>query len=73
MNIEASDSDFSSSSFKMDGFISGSNYVAKKTTMVLFINGIHDLFNAWELESVYMVYKDAFSLLIGFVVINFER
>ncbi|XP_044464162.1 DNA mismatch repair protein MLH1 isoform X1 [Mangifera indica] len=38
MNIEASDSDFSSSSFKMDGFISGSNYVAKKTTMVLFIN-----------------------------------
>lgn len=73
MNIEASDSDFSSSSFKMDGFISGSNYVAKKTTMVLFINGIHDLFNAWELESVYMVYKDALSLLFGFFVINFER
>ncbi|XP_075109414.1 DNA mismatch repair protein MLH1 [Nicotiana tabacum] len=33
MNIEVSDTDF-----KMDGFISDSNYIAKKITMVLFIN-----------------------------------
>ena len=39
MQIEASDEDPSSSIFKMDGFISNSNYVAKKITMVLFING----------------------------------
>lgn len=45
MNIEASDNDSSTSVFKMDGFISDSNYVAKKTTMVLFINGMYDLFN----------------------------
>ncbi|XP_057469436.1 DNA mismatch repair protein MLH1 isoform X2 [Actinidia eriantha] len=38
MQIEASDEDPSSSIFKMDGFISNSNYVAKKITMVLFIN-----------------------------------
>ncbi|XP_031271298.1 DNA mismatch repair protein MLH1 isoform X2 [Pistacia vera] len=38
MNIEASDNDPSTSVFKMDGFISDSNYVAKKATMVLFIN-----------------------------------
>ncbi|XP_050213071.1 DNA mismatch repair protein MLH1 isoform X2 [Mercurialis annua] len=35
LKVEASDSD---SFFKMNGFISNSNYVAKKTTMVLFIN-----------------------------------
>lgn len=39
MTIEASDDDPSSSVFKMDGFISNSNYIAKKITMVLFING----------------------------------
>ncbi|KAL3845674.1 hypothetical protein ACJIZ3_003077 [Penstemon smallii] len=38
MKIEASDSDPSSSIFEMDGFISNSNYTAKKITMVLFIN-----------------------------------
>ncbi|KAF7146846.1 hypothetical protein RHSIM_Rhsim03G0213900 [Rhododendron simsii] len=38
MTIEASDDDPSSSVFKMDGFISNSNYIAKKITMVLFIN-----------------------------------
>ncbi|TYI47015.1 hypothetical protein E1A91_D13G143500v1 [Gossypium mustelinum] len=38
IKIEASDHDPSSSVFEMDGFISNSNYVAKKTTMVLFIN-----------------------------------
>ncbi|KAI8526584.1 hypothetical protein RHMOL_Rhmol12G0007500 [Rhododendron molle] len=39
MIIEVSDDDPSSSVFKMDGFISNSNYIAKKITMVLFING----------------------------------
>uniref|UniRef100_A0A2P2LUN8 Uncharacterized protein MANES_02G199100 n=2 Tax=Rhizophora mucronata TaxID=61149 RepID=A0A2P2LUN8_RHIMU len=39
IKIEVSDNDPSSSIFSMDGFISNSNYVAKKTTMVLFING----------------------------------
>lgn len=38
MKIEAADDDVSSSVFEMDGFISNSNYIAKKTTMVLFIN-----------------------------------
>ncbi|GLT32860.1 hypothetical protein SLA2020_074940 [Shorea laevis] len=38
IKIEASDNDPSSSVFKMDGFISNANYVAKKITMVLFIN-----------------------------------
>ncbi|KAK3229969.1 hypothetical protein Dsin_001850 [Dipteronia sinensis] len=38
IKIEASDIDHSTSLFEMDGFISNSNYVAKKTTMVLFIN-----------------------------------
>ncbi|KAK6129624.1 hypothetical protein DH2020_036634 [Rehmannia glutinosa] len=38
MKIEVSDDDPSSSIFEMDGFISNSNYIAKKITMVLFIN-----------------------------------
>ncbi|KAL6318206.1 hypothetical protein AAG906_035712 [Vitis piasezkii] len=38
MKIEAADDDVSRSVFEMDGFISNSNYIAKKTTMVLFIN-----------------------------------
>ncbi|XP_071710519.1 DNA mismatch repair protein MLH1 [Rutidosis leptorrhynchoides] len=38
IKIEASDADLSNSVFDMDGFISDSNYSAKKTTMVLFIN-----------------------------------
>lgn len=46
MKIEASDNDPSSSIFKMDGFISNSNYVAKKITMVLFINGMLNSLNS---------------------------
>ncbi|GMQ02103.1 hypothetical protein CsSME_00048486 [Camellia sinensis var. sinensis] len=42
MKIEVSDDDPSSSVFEMDGFISNSNYVAKKITMVLFINGTYE-------------------------------
>ncbi|KAK9758148.1 hypothetical protein RND81_01G210700 [Saponaria officinalis] len=38
IKIEASDNDTSTSVFDMKGFISNSNYVAKKITMVLFIN-----------------------------------
>ncbi|CAL8107726.1 unnamed protein product [Prunus armeniaca] len=38
MKVEALDKDPSSSVFQMEGFISNSNYVAKKITMVLFIN-----------------------------------
>ncbi|KAK9929677.1 hypothetical protein M0R45_026766 [Rubus argutus] len=38
MKVEALDKDPSSSVFQMDGFISNSDYVAKKITMVLFIN-----------------------------------
>uniref|UniRef100_A0A5B7C0A9 Putative MUTL isoform 1 n=1 Tax=Davidia involucrata TaxID=16924 RepID=A0A5B7C0A9_DAVIN len=38
MKIEASDDDPATSVFEMDGFISNSNYIAKKITMVLFIN-----------------------------------
>jgi DNA mismatch repair protein MLH1 len=38
IKIETSDNNPSSSVFKVDGFISDSNYVAKKITMVLFIN-----------------------------------
>ncbi|ONK57686.1 uncharacterized protein A4U43_C09F3030 [Asparagus officinalis] len=38
MEITVSDDSATGSTFKMDGFISNSNYTAKKTTMVLFIN-----------------------------------
>ncbi|CAN1779589.1 DNA mismatch repair protein MLH1 [Linum perenne] len=38
MKIESSDNNPAGSIFSMDGFISTSNYIAKKTTMVLFIN-----------------------------------
>ncbi|XP_047323377.1 DNA mismatch repair protein MLH1 [Impatiens glandulifera] len=38
MKIEVSDDDASSSVFTMNGYVSNSNYIAKKTTMVLFIN-----------------------------------
>ncbi|XP_057531841.1 DNA mismatch repair protein MLH1 isoform X2 [Amaranthus tricolor] len=38
INIEVTDDDPSRSVFSMKGFISNSNYVAKKITMVLFIN-----------------------------------
>ncbi|XP_020531709.1 DNA mismatch repair protein MLH1 [Amborella trichopoda] len=40
MEITASDDDPSRYIFKMNGFISNANYIAKKTTMVLYINGI---------------------------------
>lgn len=46
MKIEDSDNDPSSSVFKMDGLISNFNFVAKKITMVLFINGIYHSFSA---------------------------
>ncbi|KAL5993351.1 DNA mismatch repair protein [Asimina triloba] len=39
IEIEASDDDPSRAVFKMDGLVSNANYIAKKTTMVLFING----------------------------------
>lgn len=39
MEISASDDNPDQSIFKMTGFISNANYVAKKTTMILFING----------------------------------
>lgn len=38
MAIEASDDNLSSSVFEMHGLISDSNYIAKKITMILFIN-----------------------------------
>ncbi|XP_072981652.1 DNA mismatch repair protein MLH1 isoform X1 [Typha angustifolia] len=38
MEITVSDDSPARSIFKMDGFISNSNYIAKKTTMILFIN-----------------------------------
>ncbi|XP_042382837.1 DNA mismatch repair protein MLH1-like [Zingiber officinale] len=38
MEISASDDNPDQSIFKMTGFISNANYIAKKTTMVLFIN-----------------------------------
>ncbi|PKU82004.1 DNA mismatch repair protein MLH1 [Dendrobium catenatum] len=38
MEIGASDNNPTRSVFEMDGFISSANYMAKKTTMVLFIN-----------------------------------
>jgi DNA mismatch repair protein MLH1 len=40
MEISVSDDNPTRSIFKMEGFISNSNYVAKKTTMILFINGM---------------------------------
>ncbi|ERN20034.1 hypothetical protein AMTR_s00071p00178710 [Amborella trichopoda] len=40
MEITASDDDPSRYIFKMNGFISNANYIAKKTTMVLYINGL---------------------------------
>lgn len=44
VQLEASEyNDSSSFVFKMDGYVSNSNYVAKKTTMVLFVNGMYDL------------------------------
>lgn len=39
MEIIAYGDDPARSVFKMDGFISNANYTAKKTIMVLFING----------------------------------
>ena len=39
MEIEVSDENAGDAVFKMDGYISNANYVAKKITMILFING----------------------------------
>lgn len=41
MEVEASDNDPSSSVFQMCGLISNFSFAAKKTTMVLFINGMY--------------------------------
>ncbi|XP_040379646.1 DNA mismatch repair protein MLH1 isoform X1 [Oryza brachyantha] len=38
MEIKISDEDAADAIFKMDGYISNANYVAKKITMILFIN-----------------------------------
>ncbi|KAL5220094.1 hypothetical protein ABZP36_024807 [Zizania latifolia] len=38
MEIEVSDENAADAIFKMDGYISNANYVAKKITMILFIN-----------------------------------
>lgn len=46
LEVEASDNDPSSSVFQMSGLISNCNFVAKKTTMVLFINGMYHSYNA---------------------------
>jgi DNA mismatch repair protein MLH1 len=40
MEIEVSDEDGADAVFKMNGYISNANYVAKKITIILFINGI---------------------------------
>lgn len=45
MKVEASANEPSCSIFRMEGFISNSNYIAKKITMVLFINSTFSLFN----------------------------
>ena len=42
MEIKVSDENSVDEIFRMDGFISNANYVAKKTTMILFINGTED-------------------------------
>lgn len=39
MKVEVSSCDSSVCTFDMDGYISNSNYVAKKIILVLFING----------------------------------
>ena len=39
VEIVASNNEPSHSIFKMEGFVSSAKYSAKKTTMVLFING----------------------------------
>ena len=44
IKIDVSDNDLSSSVFEMDGFISNSNYIAKKITMVLYINGRYQVY-----------------------------
>jgi DNA mismatch repair protein MLH1 len=37
--MEIEDENAGDAVFKMDGYISNANYVAKKITMILFING----------------------------------
>jgi DNA mismatch repair protein MLH1 len=43
MEIEVSDENAGDAVFKMDGYISNANYVAKKITMILFINGSRNM------------------------------
>lgn len=69
MKIEASDKDPCSSVFQMDGFISDSNYVAKKITMVLYINGMNYPWNAistqenYGIKDYYFIFSVYFSTL----------
>lgn len=56
MKIEATDDDISGSVFEMEGFISNSNYIAKKTTMVLFINGTQYLYHVRKLKIGLQIY-----------------
>lgn len=63
IKIDASDSDSSNSVFSMDGFISNSNYIAKKTIMVLFINGMYLLLDSWSIN-FNLVLKILFSSVI---------
>lgn len=48
IEIKVSYEDAADSIFKMDGYISNANYVAKKITMILFINGTKDSFHSLE-------------------------
>lgn len=50
MKVEVSSCDPSGCTFDMEGFISNSNYVAKKTILVLFING-EDFLSLVEMKS----------------------
>lgn len=48
MEIEVSDENATDTIFKMDGYVSNANYVAKKTTMILFINGTNIVTAHWN-------------------------
>lgn len=64
MKIEATDDDISGSVFEMEGFISNSNYIAKKTTMVLFINGMQYLYHVMKLKIGLQIYWDLSSCML---------
>lgn len=56
MRVEVSSCDSSGCTFDMEGFISNSNYVAKKTILVLFING-EDFFFLNRNQILYLIYQ----------------